>query len=135
MLNCTSFGFKQVCNHNDRILLSLWAVHFVGVKKQAHVVYNVYTGTPEKKPPPDPDPEPIAVKVEIEALKQKLEAEKEISRVKLHEATSAARQTVNQHMLDTVAERVNTERLREALLYENASTYEIRKRKSLPELH
>ena len=103
-----------------------------GEEKQAHVVYNVYTGTPEKKPPPDPDPEPIAVKVEIEALKQKLEAEKEISRVKLHEATSAARQTVNQHMLDTVAERVKTERLREAL---NASTDEIRKRKSLPELH
>ena len=94
------------------------------MKKQAHNVYNVYyTGTPVKKLPPDPDPEPIAVKIEIQALQQKLEAEKEINRVKLHEATSAARQTVNQHMLETIAERANVERLKFAL---NASTDEIR---------
>ena len=86
-----------------------------------------YPGTPEKKPPPDPDPEPIAVKrnsEEIQALQQKLEAEKEISREKLHEATSAAKLTVNQHMLDTIAERVKVERLKVAL---NASTDEIRR--------
>ena len=68
-------------------------------------MYNVYyTGTPGKKPPPDPDPEPIAVKIEIQALQQKLEAEKEINQMKLHEVTSSARQTVNQHMLETIAE-------------------------------
>ena len=64
------------------------------------------------------------MKIEIQALQQKLEAEKEINRVKLHEATSAARQTVNQHMLETIAERANVERLKFAL---NASTDDIRK--------
>ena len=43
--------------------------------------------------------------------------------MKLHEATSSARQTVNQHMLETIAERANVERLKFAL---NASTDEIR---------
>ncbi len=64
------------------------------------------------------------MKIEIQALQQKLEAEKEISRVKFHEATSAAIQTVNQHMLETIAERANVERLKFAL---NASTDEHRK--------
>ena len=63
------------------------------------------------------------MKIEIQALKQKLEAEKEISRVKLHQATAAAQQTVNQHMLDTVAERIKVERLTQAI---NATTDQIR---------
>ena len=96
-----------------------------GEEKQAHNVYNVFYNGPEKKPPPDPDPpEPIGVRIEVQALREKLEAEKEISREKLHEATSAAKLTVNQHMLDTIAERVKVERLKVAL---NASTDEIRR--------
>ena len=67
-------------------------------KQQPHVTYNIFNGQSPPPPPPAANP---AIRVnpnlEIQALQQKLVDERELSNVKLHEATSAAKLTVNEN--------------------------------------
>lgn len=99
-------------------------------KKQPHVTYNIYNGQP---PPPPPHPPPnTAVKadtnVEIQALQQKLAEEREFNRLKLHEATSAARQTVNEqaHHMAAAASTDGIRRARAAQVFNEQLAGELR---------
>ena len=66
-------------------------------KQQPHVTYNIFNGQSPPPPPPAANP---AIRVnpnlEVQALYQKLVEERELSNVKLHEATAAAKLSVNE---------------------------------------
>ena len=70
-------------------------------QRQPHVTYNIYSGGGgPPPPPPSPTPIPVDPMKQVEALERRLMEERQQSEQKLHEATAASKQTVNQKMLE-----------------------------------
>ena len=94
----------------DQQSQKLRVAEFVGAQmeqerqRQPHVTYHVFTSGPP--PPPTPPAAPVAVdpQRQIQALERRLDEEREQSKHRLHEATAAAKQTVNQKMVGMLGE-------------------------------
>ena len=95
-------------------------------QKQPHVIYHVYNGG---GPPPAPPPAPAAVPVmnPMEQIERRLREMRERDEQKLHEATAATKQSVNQKMLEIEGEVKRAADLARAASAAASSTDDIRK--------
>ena len=73
-------------------------------QRQPHIIYKTITeGKPPQVVPPTPIPSSNP-REELLALERRLEQEKRSSKVRLHEATASARESVNRQVLELQGE-------------------------------
>ena len=82
---------------NERIAQFVGAAMQRNKEREPHVTYNVYTGGPPPPAPPAAAPPTITPLEQMESRSREM---REQDQQKLHEATAAAKQSVNQKMLE-----------------------------------